>query len=123
LAIGGFAASTHTPALALIGLAAVVGFYLLDCQFKAIQRAFIRRNHEIDAELKSVGIMQFLRGAGNFEVVGTAVPDFALPGLKYRQKIRFFLLGIWHEARMPNTFTLYIFLVFCLAVEAIIIAA
>src|SRR6185437_10883479 len=66
LAIGGFAASTHTPALTLIGMVAVIGFLFINSQFKAIQRAFIRRSGAIDAELKSVGIMRVLKGKGNF---------------------------------------------------------
>jgi hypothetical protein len=121
LAIGGFAISTHTPALTLIGLVAIIGFYFINCQFKAIQRAFFRRNGEIDAELKSVGIMRFLQGGGSFEVVGTAIPEFSLSGDRYWQKAGSFLLSIWHEARMPNTFTLYLFLFLCLSVEAIIV--
>lgn len=34
LAIGGLATSSHTPALALVGIAAVAGFFLVNCQFK-----------------------------------------------------------------------------------------
>jgi hypothetical protein len=48
LAIGGFAVAYKKPALLLVGMAAVIGFYLVNCQFKSIQRAFIRRNSRID---------------------------------------------------------------------------
>jgi hypothetical protein len=123
LAIGGFAVSTHTPALTFLGLAAILGFYLLNCQFKAIQRAFINRNQEIDTELKRVGIMQFLQGAGSLEIVGTAIPEFTLPGITFSSRARSFISRTWREARLPNTFTLYIFLFLCLAVEAIIVYA
>jgi hypothetical protein len=121
LAIGGFAVSTHTPGLTLIGLVAVIGFYFINCQFKAIQRAFIRRGGAIDAELKAVGIMQVLKGAGNFEIVGTAIPALVQPSSSYSERIRFAFSGIWHEARLPNTFTLYLFLFVTLAAEAIIL--
>jgi hypothetical protein len=77
LAIGGFAVSSHTPALALIGIAAVAGFFLVNCQFKMIQRAFIKRNKAIADELRSVGIMQVLKGVGTLEIVGAAVPEFS----------------------------------------------
>jgi hypothetical protein len=123
LAIGGFAVSTHTPALTLIGLVAIIGFFFINCQFKAIQRAFIRRGNAIDSELKAVGIAAFLRGAGNFDIVGTAIPDFASLGSSYSERIRFAFSGIWHEARLANTFTLYLFLFATLATEAIILFA
>ena len=123
LAIGGFAVSTHTPALTLIGLIAIVGFFFINCQFKAIQRAFIKRSNEVDSELKTVGVVEFLRGAGNFEIVGTAIPDLARPGSSYSERLRSVFSGIWHEARLANTFTLYLFLFATLAIEAIILFA
>lgn len=46
LAIGGFAVAYHKPALLIVGAGAVVGFYLVTCQFKLIQRAFIKRNRQ-----------------------------------------------------------------------------
>jgi|ERR1700722_12469089 hypothetical protein len=121
LAIGGFAVSTHTPGLTLVGLIAIIGFFFINAQFKVIQRAFIKRGGALDAELKSVGIMRVLKGGGNFEIVGTAIPSLARPGSTYLEKIRFVLAEIWHEARLANTFSLYLFLFVALAVEAIIL--
>ena len=63
LAIGGFAVSSHTPALTLIGIIAVIGIFLVNCQYKTIQRAFIRRNNALATEIKNLEIMQFLKGA------------------------------------------------------------
>jgi hypothetical protein len=123
LTIGGFAASSHKPALTLVGIAAVIGFFLINSQFKAIQRAFIKRNRELDLELRSVGIMQVLKGAGTLEIVGTAVPDFSRPGVSYPEKVRSALSRILYEARLPNTFSLYLFLFACLTAEAIILFA
>lgn len=111
LAIGGFAVVYHKPALIFIGLASVLGFFLLNCQFKAIQRNFIERNSALDRELRTKGVMQVIKGAGSIDIVGTAVPDFS----------QSFLMGWLKEARMPNTWTLYTFVVACLVVEAIVL--
>jgi hypothetical protein len=121
LAIGGFAVSNHTPSLTLIGIVAVAGFFLVNCQFKVIQRAFIRRNKALADELRCVGIMQVLKGAGTLEIVGAAVPDSSRPGVPFREKIRAALSGIWYEASLPNTFSLYLFLFVCIGIEAIIL--
>lgn len=120
LAIGGFAVSSHTPALTLIGAAAVVGFFLVNCQFKMIQRAFIRHNKALAYELRSTGIMQVLRGEGALQIVGAVVPDLRR-GVSSGERARSLLSDIWHEARLPNTFSLYLFLFVCLGVEAIIL--
>jgi hypothetical protein len=40
LAVGGFAIAYHKPALLLIGEAAALGFFMINCQFKMIQRPF-----------------------------------------------------------------------------------
>jgi hypothetical protein len=66
LAIGGVAIAYHRPGLLIVGFGAVIGFYLINCQFSAIQRSFIERNFDLDVELRSVGILQVLKGAGNF---------------------------------------------------------
>jgi hypothetical protein len=120
LAIGGFAVSSHVPALTLIGIAAVIGFFFINCQFKAIQRAFIKRSSALDSELKTVGIMQVIGGAGSLEIVGTAIPQLS-PTTSYSGRIRFVLSGIWHEARLMNTFSLYLFLFILLIAEAIVL--
>jgi hypothetical protein len=97
LAIGGFAVSTHTPGLTLIGLIAIIGFFFINAQFKVIQRAFIERGAALDAELKSVGIMRVLKGAGNFEIVGTAIPSLGHSGESYLKRIRFSLSEVWRR--------------------------
>jgi hypothetical protein len=127
LAIGGFAASNHQPELLIIGAGAVAGFYLVQCQFKLIQRAFIRRNREIDSELKRTGIMQFLKGAGTFEVFGTIPLDLYPTGSPTSssslfEQIRDNLPAFWMEARLPSSFSLYLFILACLAVEGIVLA-
>jgi hypothetical protein len=121
LTIGGFAVSNHIPALTLIGIVAVAGFFLVNCQFKMIQRAFIRRNKALADELRGVGIMPVLKGAGTLEIVGAAVPDFSRPGVSFLEKVRSALSGIWYEASLPNTFSLYLFLFACMTIEAIIL--
>jgi hypothetical protein len=122
LAIGGFAVAYHKPALLIVGAGAVVGFYLVTCQFKLIQRAFIKRNRTLDSELRTIGIMQVLKGAGNFEIVGTTPLEWSGgTGSSYSKRIRSNLPAFWDEARMPNAFSLYLFILACLTVEAIIL--
>jgi hypothetical protein len=111
LAIGGFAVVYHKPVLILIGLAAVTGFSVLNCQFKVLQRIFIRRYQALDSELKNIGIMEFLKGRGSIDITGTFVPNF-----NYN-----FFSALWREARQPNTFTLHAFVLVCLIAEAIIL--
>jgi hypothetical protein len=122
LAIGGFAAAYHQSALLIIGAGAVVGFYLVTCQFKLIQRAFIRRNKTLDSELRTTGIMQVLKGAGSFEIVGTTPLEWTYTGSSYSTRFRDDLPGLWEEARMPSAFSLYLFILVCLGVEGIILA-
>jgi hypothetical protein len=111
LAIGGFAVVYHKPTLILIALASVAGFFLVNCQFKAIQRSFIKRNLALDSELRTIGVMKVLKGGGKIDIIGTAIPDFS--GAFYSR--------LWREARLPNTWTLYAFIFACLAVETIIL--
>ena len=123
LAVGGFAVAYHIPALLLVGGAAVVGFYLVNCQFKYIQRNFIDRNYEIDSALRKTGVMEFLRGNGSLQVVGTAAPIWRRrsPSSSWLQRVRHQLLDLLSEGVLPNTFGLYLFILVCLAVEAIIL--
>lgn len=123
LAVGGFAVAYRKPALLLIGGAAVVGFYLVNCQFKYIQRTFIDRNYEIDSEIKKTGLIEFLRGNGSLQVVGTAAPIWKKRNLpsSWLERVRDNLLDLLSEGLLPNTFGLYLFILVCLTVEAIIL--
>ena len=121
LAIGGFAVVYRKPALLIVGIGAVLGFYLVDCQFKAVQRSFIRRNRALYADLKSTGIMPFLQGSGNVDVVGVALLEWSHVDPNRRKPIRY-LAAILKEARTPSTFTLYFFILVSLIVELLIIA-
>ena len=122
LAVGGIAVSSHAPALTLVGMVAVIGFFLLNCQFKTIQRKFIRRNAALAAEVGNLGIMQVLKGAGTLKITGAAVPEFSrTTGLPFGEKIRSAFSELGYEARLANTFSLYLFLLACLSLEAIIL--
>jgi hypothetical protein len=123
LAVGGFAVAYHIPALLLVGGAAVIGFYLVNCQFKYIQRNFIDRNYEIDSALRKTGLMEFLRGHGGLQVVGTAAPLWKKRNLpsSWPGRVRHNLLDLLSEGLLPNTFGLYLFILVCLVVEAIIL--
>ena len=121
LAIGGFAVAYKKTGLLAVGLGAIIGFYLVNCQFKAIQRVFLKRNQAIDATLKSAGIMKVLRGEGDLDIVGTAAPDWGASGLSASHRLRNELRRMLAEARLPNTFGLYLFIFVCLAVEAAVL--
>jgi hypothetical protein len=121
LAIGGFAVAYHRPALLLIGCGSVIGFFLVNCQSKLIQRLFIDRNLELDTELKNIGIIQVLRGAGTFDIVGTSVPGFKDAHLGYGRRILHNMPQFWREAQMPGVFSLYLFILVCLILEAVIL--
>ena len=89
LAIGGFAVAYHKPALLIVGFGAIIGFYFINCQVGMIQRSFITRNHQLDFHLKNVGIMQFLKGAGNLDIAGTSLTAFEDRKFSYGQKVRY----------------------------------
>jgi hypothetical protein len=122
LAVGGFAVAYKKPTLLLVGMVAVIGFFLVNCQFKGVQRAFIRRNNQIDSELRRTGLMQFLNGNGSFEVMGTSRPAWRGTGPRpWRARARDEIAQVISEGRFPNTFGLYLFILLCLAAEAVIL--
>jgi hypothetical protein len=122
LAIGGFAAAYHKPALLIVAFGAVTGFYLVNCQFKAIQRVFIRRNYEIDDELRKTGIMAVLKGAGNLDIVGTAAPRWNRSSDRtWWGHARHQFAKLSYEGVLLNTFSLYLFILACLIVEVVIL--
>jgi hypothetical protein len=122
LAAAGFAVAYHKPALILVGLAAVLGFFAINCQFRVFQRSVNKRNHRIDMELKTVGIMQVLKGAGSFDIVGTVSAGELVPSdAALRERIRKGFPGFWFEVTKPSNFSLYLFVGFCLLIELIIL--
>lgn len=122
VAIGGFAIAYHKPALLFVGAGAIIGFFMINCQFKMYQRVFNDRNCEIDSELRNTGIMQVLKGVGSFEIVGTALgPSVSGGETSVLEKLRAGLPRFWFEARVIHTFSLYLFVSLCLIVEAIVL--
>ena len=119
LAVGGFAVAYKKPELLFIGMAATIGFFLVNCQFKGIQRAFIRKNSIIHGELETSGIMQFLKGSGSLNVLGTSRPQWSDPtASSWIARAGSEVTRVLHEARLPNTFSLYLFIFVCLAAES-----
>jgi hypothetical protein len=122
LAIGGVAVAYRRPELLLVGAAAVLGFFLLDCQFKQIQRVFIDRNHSIDKALRAGSVVRFLEREDGMVVTGTAIPVWQM--LPRGSKLRFernLLRAIFQEARLPNTYSLYLLIALCLTAEAAVL--
>lgn len=118
LAIGGFAIAYHRAALLFVGAAAVLGFYLVNCQFKLIQRAFMERNDAINHELVIRGIMPVLKGETSFPIVGTGgVTPFLFGADTLRKRLH----RLWNQALQPDTFSLYLFILICLGVEAFLV--
>lgn len=121
LAIGGFAVAYHKPGLLLIGAGAVAGFFLTNCQFMGIQRAFINKNATINSELKA-GILEFLKDGGSLEITGTAIPLWRTRGPSARERAVSWYFIFLFEARRPNMFGLYLFIMVCLLTEALILS-
>jgi len=93
----------------------------VNCQFKMIQRTFIERNKLLDSELKTTGIMQVLKGAGSIDIVGTAMLPWDDMDDSLRRRVIARLPAFWFEARLPDTFSIYLFILVCLMAEAIIL--
>lgn len=124
LAIGGFAVTSHRPFLVLVGEAAVLGFFIVNCQFRAFQRAFVNRNLDIDAELRRSGIMEVLKGRGAFEIVGTASSGASSrPEGAAAEKINSVWPLIWFEVQRAANYSIYVFLAACLLVEGTVLLA
>jgi hypothetical protein len=122
LAIGGFAVAYHKPALLLIGAGAVVGFFIVNCQFKGIQRVFIDKNVSIDSTLRAAGIMDFLKDGSSPKIVGTALPTWKGRASSWRERMRHYLAVFTSEGLLPNTYSLYLFILVCLMTEALILS-
>ena len=121
LAVAGFAAAYNRPSLLLVGAGAVIGFLIVNCQFKMIQRYFINRNYEIDSALTAHGIMEFLKHENSLKVVGTATPGSRRHGTSTLRSYRQNFTEMLHEALRANTFSLYVFVLVCLGIEAAIL--
>jgi hypothetical protein len=121
LAAGGFAVAYHKPALILVGGGAVLGFFMIHCQFRMFQRGDMKRNIRIDAELKNAGIMQVLRGAGSFDIVGTAAGELIPYRHSVLSRMRKEFPDFWFEVKRPSNFSLYLFVSVCLLIEFIIL--
>jgi|tagenome__1003787_1003787.scaffolds.fasta_scaffold20802608_2 hypothetical protein len=120
LAIAGLAASGHRGLLA-IGVAAVLGFWLVDSQTRGVQRLFIDRSVLLRAALKTDGLEAFLDGTtsessyGSPEIKlykrdGSIIPDLAA----YSRRV-------FHEAFLANTLGLYLFLFVSIGIEALVL--
>jgi hypothetical protein len=121
LAVAGFAAAYNRPSLLLVGAGAVIGFLIVNCQFKMIQRYFFDRNYAIDSELTAHGIMKFLKNEHGLKVVGTATLGSRRHGTSALRSYRQYFTDLLHEALRANTFSLYVFVLVCLGIEAAIL--
>ena len=112
LAIGGFAVVYHKPALLLIGMGAVVGFFIMNCQFIGIERVFINKNKLIDSELRAWNPREFLKtGGSQDDRTGTPVPGSRKQSAR-EVAIAWYSVFLF-EARKPSTFSLYLLILAC----------
>ncbi|HXL89438.1 MAG TPA: hypothetical protein VN969_10770 [Streptosporangiaceae bacterium] len=124
LAIGGFAITYHKAGLVFVGEAAVIGFFIINCQFRAFQRGFMERNLDIDSELKKTGIMTVLKGNGKLDIVGTATRGRASHADEpFPERVRRVMPIIMYEVRRASNYSIYAFLGGCLLIEGVILFA
>lgn len=103
-----------------LGVAAICGFWLVDAQNRALQRAFIDRNKAIRENLQTSGLITVLDGGGDVAVLGSPELFQVRDGRSFMAHLREFLRHVLREAvSSPLTFTLYLFLMTSLAVEAL----
>ena len=122
LAIGGFTITEHKRALLLVGAAATIGFWLVDCQFKAIQRTFLKRNRALADELRNSDVAAILAGHGDIKVLG--VPDIYEAWTEKRTFASFLRYThlIRDEAIAPTLCVLYVFILLAMALEALLLS-
>jgi hypothetical protein len=116
LAVGGVALASGQSRLALLGVGAVLGFFLINCQFKTFQRAMIDRKEHIKDDLTTTGLAEWLRSKDKNKIVGPINPILA-------KKLSGTSSGgaLWREARSVHTFGLYLFTAVGLIIVSIII--
>jgi hypothetical protein len=122
LAIAGIAVTGHQQ-LILIGAGSVLGFWLLDSQNRSIQRVFIDRAKTIRENIRKNGIAKVLAGHSDLAILGS--PDVVTGAIPSRGHFRLaigrYTHRILYEAVQVHTMSLYLFLLTCLCVEALII--
>jgi hypothetical protein len=120
LAIGGFAVGQRRPALLAVGVAAVAGFYILTCQAKVVQRFFLDENEHLNNEVKDLGITEVLAGRGITPITGTTVLSWNGDKSYLRMMIHNFK-RFRAAAAHPDTYTLYLFIIACFIIAAIVL--
>lgn len=112
LAVAGLALTNKRPALLLLGVAAVVGFWVVDAQNKTNQRVHARRDREIQRALMGQSPLAALESG-----------ELVVPGLASgwdRGGFRSDLSALSHEARKPTIAGFYCLIVILLGVEALV---
>ena len=108
LASAGYAISTDRPAVAVVGIAATLGFWLIDAQARSVQRRAISRALGIENSLATSGIVQALTD-GHLGSPGMASALASTrSALPQQPRLRQAWSGILNEARRPLTSVLYL---------------
>jgi hypothetical protein len=122
-AAAGLAANERRPLIAVIGMVTAVCFWLLEGNYKALQRTYIVRDLAIEGALR--GVDDPIAVLRNNHAYSLKVPGLASSFLRneptYWAKRRAELARSWHEALKPIVFSLYLFIVLCLALEMVLI--
>jgi hypothetical protein len=123
LAIGGFAVGQKRPALLVVGVVAVMGFYIVTCQAKVVQRFFLSQNKKLNDDVEQLGIMEVLAGRGSTPVTGTTVLTYITYRPENESYLRMMIRNFHmfrREAVHPDVLVLYLFIIACFVIAIIV---
>ena len=120
-AVAGFTVTSNRPALLFVGVAATIGFWLVDALYKSTQRVFILRNRDLEQGICASSVVSTLTDdelRGPKIAMAFSRRQFAgSRGPRVVQKLGVVLT----EAFAPLTFGLYLFIVASLGVEGLLL--
>jgi hypothetical protein len=122
VAVAGVALATKSPELLLVAAGAIIGFWLVDAHYKAVQRVFIERDTHIEVCLKGRKPIEVLR-SGDLTVPGLASGFQFSGGFTLRSSLVPHFTRLWREAKVPMGFSFYAVLTVLLSALGVILLA
>lgn len=122
-AVAGFAVTGKRSGLIFVGLAATIGFWLIDAHHKSIQRVFIERNRALECDiLRSGSLVAALQGDNlRGPKIASAFAFASQPRRDNRLALTQDVRRVLLEAGRPLTFGLYLFIAAVLVLEGLIL--